>query len=208
MVGVALRDRTFPPSQVATVGHCPFSIALIRCKIHTTHTHKHKHTIFIRLIEYLVRRTTTIKQTITNNYRKNQWETFVIGKTLHTIGKTFGTRLIWYWYWTSSTLTTTNSPSAAKTNIIQPAIQRSSACNVIFTMWQERKNDSDEQGTRNFVQIMCWSNIYSLWHRRRVECQLLGQWTSWPASAYMSPIWTKINLKFIRKNEKIKAKIE
>lgn len=34
VVGVALRERTLPPSQLATVGHCPFSIALILCNRH------------------------------------------------------------------------------------------------------------------------------------------------------------------------------
>lgn len=31
VVGVAFRERIFPFSQFATVGHCPFSMALILC---------------------------------------------------------------------------------------------------------------------------------------------------------------------------------
>lgn len=56
----------------------------------------------------------------------------MIKEAVHTMGNTFGTRFIWYWYWTSRTLTTTNSPNAANTNIMQPAIHKSSAYRIVI----------------------------------------------------------------------------
>lgn len=61
-------------------------------------------------------------------WKKKENETFNGLNDYFTIGNTFGTRFIWYWYWTSRTLTTTNSPRAANTKIMQPAIHKSNAC--------------------------------------------------------------------------------
>lgn len=95
-----------------------------------------------------------------------------------TIGSTFGKRLIWYWYWTSSTLTTTNSPRAANTNTIQPAIHRSSACieksSVTVSIWQANATKCREPKWKIYLYIGNGRNVCSQAGEHCDQCQHAG----------------------------------
>lgn len=98
-----------------------------------------------------------------------------------TIGIIFWFLLSVYWYCTSSTLTTTNSPSAANTNSMQPAIHRSNA----YLKKQFIINKS-----------LCEMH-YVPSHRRPAECPPADPWTWSPGSACMwpaewrDPVWRR-----------------